>query len=66
MPRKMDQKGVERISKALGPNDGFTRRASMTVRNGSQEEDKKEDSSEEQNVEAQKEDDDKKEQPTSN
>ncbi|KAI1190406.1 hypothetical protein F5B17DRAFT_427591 [Nemania serpens] len=65
MPRRMDQRSVERISKAVGPNNDFTRRASMAVRNASQEDGKKaEDSSGKQKT-AEKEDDDKQTQRTS-
>ncbi|KAI1117794.1 hypothetical protein F5Y14DRAFT_323702 [Nemania sp. NC0429] len=62
--RKMDQRSVDRISKSLGPNNGFTRRASMAVRNGNQEDNRQEaDSSENQNVTEKKKDDDKQTRP---
>ncbi|KAI1164993.1 hypothetical protein F5B18DRAFT_221651 [Nemania serpens] len=69
MPRNMTQRSAQRIGKALGPNHDFARRASMTVRNESQEDDKKEEeegsSSDKQNVTEEKQGDDKQTQPTS-
>ncbi|KAI0098834.1 hypothetical protein GGR51DRAFT_537130 [Nemania sp. FL0031] len=32
-PRRMTQEDAQRIAKSRGSNDGFARRASMTVRN---------------------------------
>ncbi|KAI1149706.1 hypothetical protein F4825DRAFT_429324 [Nemania diffusa] len=37
--RRMDHQSAQRISKARGPNDGFSRRASMTAQNESERED---------------------------
>ncbi|GAW26659.1 hypothetical protein SAMD00023353_4100840 [Rosellinia necatrix] len=35
-PRKMDYKDVQRIAKARGQNDSFSKRAAMAARNGDQ------------------------------
>ncbi|KAI8950194.1 hypothetical protein F4801DRAFT_359388 [Xylaria longipes] len=59
-PRKMDHESAQRIARARGENDSFTRRAQMTVRNNddSNESKQADGSSEKQNVEEKKKGDD--------
>ncbi|TGJ80242.1 hypothetical protein E0Z10_g8519 [Xylaria hypoxylon] len=62
-PRKMDHESVERIARARGRRDSFSRRAEIAVRNQSHEEGKgnKEETkpAEKQNVEEQEKKEDK-------
>ncbi|GAW17878.1 hypothetical protein ANO14919_073450 [Xylariales sp. No.14919] len=60
-PRRMDHESAQRIIKARGRRDSFSKRAEMTARNLVQGEDKEQGkSSEQQNAEKKKDEKDKK------